>query len=198
MAVQNLILALTLLVLAGCSGTTVVLVPNDVTGKVGEVTLKNQAGSQTLTQANQRAEVTYADRAPEQPVALTDQEVYAKFGKLLAKQPQVPLHFTLLFGSGEAVIAEAYKPLLEKIAAAIKTRKPCYVSAIGHTDTQGDYASNHELSVKRAHNARDALISLGVDSACIDPRDYGEYDLAVQTPDNVAHQANRRVEIEIR
>ena len=65
----------------------------------------------------------------------------------------------------------------------------------GHTDTKGTKKYNLSLSVKRAEFVRDILIQYGVRNEQIDIFGNGEDFLAVNTPDDTKHPANRRVEI---
>ncbi len=65
----------------------------------------------------------------------------------------------------------------------------------GHTDTKGTKKYNLSLSVKRAEFVRDILIKHGVRNEQIDIFGNGEDFLAVNTPDDTKHPANRRVEI---
>jgi outer membrane protein OmpA-like peptidoglycan-associated protein len=120
------------------------------------------------------------------------------FAKTLAKEPAPPLRFSLYFNSGAADITPESQPELDKIFAATKSRNSCDISSIGHSDTVGDNTVNQPLSLRRAENVKSALITRGLSDKCIDIRYYGENDLAVPTPDNVAEAKNRRVEVEIR
>ena len=65
----------------------------------------------------------------------------------------------------------------------------------GHTDTKGTKKYNLSLSVKRAEFVRDILIKNGIRNEQIDIFGNGEDFLAVNTPDDTKHPANRRVEI---
>ena len=65
----------------------------------------------------------------------------------------------------------------------------------GNTDTKGTKKYNLSLSMKRAEFVRDILIKHGVRNEQIDIFGNGEDFLAVNTPDDTKHPANRRVEI---
>jgi outer membrane protein OmpA-like peptidoglycan-associated protein len=199
MIVRNLLLALTLSILTGCSGTTVVLVP-DSEGKVGKVSMKTEGGSQTLTKANESTEVSKPDQAPSKPEVLSEKEVRSMFSDVLAKEPDAPKRFNeLLFDMGATDISPKDKAYLDKIYDTIQARKSCDISVIGHSDRVGDNKSNEGISRKRAENVKKVLIDMGVQGNCIDPiRYYGENDPAYWTPDNVPEPRNRRVEVEIR
>ena len=67
----------------------------------------------------------------------------------------------------------------------------------GHTDTKGSDEYNLRLSIKRAEAIKQILISLGIDENKISVLGKGESDLAIKTPDNTKHPANRRAEVKI-
>jgi OOP family OmpA-OmpF porin len=67
----------------------------------------------------------------------------------------------------------------------------------GHTDTKGSGKYNMDLSIKRAESVREALLDKGITSNDISILGKGENDLAIDTPDNTQHPANRRAEVKI-
>ena len=66
---------------------------------------------------------------------------------------------------------------------------------VGHTDTKGTNKYNLKLSLDRAKSVQSTLIKLGINNNNIKIMAKGEGELAFQTNDEVAHPANRRVEI---
>ena len=66
---------------------------------------------------------------------------------------------------------------------------------IGHTDTKGSKYYNQKLSLKRADTVKNILISEGILETKIKILGKGEESLAVITPDEIRHPANRRAEI---
>jgi len=66
---------------------------------------------------------------------------------------------------------------------------------VGHTDTKGSKQYNYNLSIKRAEVVRDLLIKNKIKLSQIKILGKGEESLAIVTPDNTKHPANRRVEI---
>lgn len=183
--------------LAGCCGTTVVLVP-DAEGKVGKVSVNTEAGSTVLSNANESVEAISAKKKPANPVTLSDKEIREMFAETLAKEPSPPLRSRLYFDTGTANITPESQADFSKIVTAIQARQSCDISVIGHSDTVGDNKVNQPLSLQRAENVAKELTSRGIQEKCMDIRYYGENDLAVPTPDNVAEAKNRRVEVEVR
>ena len=86
--------------------------------------------------------------------------------------------------------------ILDRVAEAINETGAASVSLIGHTDTMGTPEYNQVLSVERADSVRDYLKSKGV-TAPITATGVGESDPRVPTPDQVAEQENRNVQIRI-
>lgn len=66
---------------------------------------------------------------------------------------------------------------------------------VGHTDTKGTNQYNLKLSLKRAETIKTIFIQKGIEEKNINILGKGEGFLAVLTADEVAHPANRRVEI---
>ena len=67
----------------------------------------------------------------------------------------------------------------------------------GHTDTKGSSKYNMDLSIKRAGSVKQALLDQGIASDDISILGKGENELAIDTPDNTKHPANRRAEVKI-
>ena len=67
----------------------------------------------------------------------------------------------------------------------------------GHTDTKGSSKYNMDLSIKRAESVKQALLDHGISPDDISILGKGENELAIDTPDNTKHPANRRAEVKI-
>ena len=67
----------------------------------------------------------------------------------------------------------------------------------GHTDTKGSSEYNMHLSIKRAESVKEVLLDQGVTPDYISILGKGENELAIDTPDNTKHPANRRAEVKI-
>ena len=66
---------------------------------------------------------------------------------------------------------------------------------VGHTDTKGTNKYNLKLSLKRAETIKSIFLQEGIEEKNINILGKGEEFLSVQTADETAHPANRRVEI---
>jgi outer membrane protein OmpA-like peptidoglycan-associated protein len=185
------------LMLTGCSGTTVVLVP-DAAGKVGKVSVKTEAGEQVLSQSGASTFASKMDKIPTPVQVLDSTKIQKMFGIALANEPAPPLHYSIYFQSGSAELLPDSKSLLMTVFKAIQERKSCDTSVIGHSDRVGDNSTNKGISLKRAESVANVLKAIGLSGDCLDVRYYGENDPVVPTADEVAEPKNRRVEIEVR
>jgi len=68
---------------------------------------------------------------------------------------------------------------------------------LGHTDTKGTKTYNLNLSFKRAETVKEILLNEGISEKAVSILGKGENQLAVSTPDETKHPANRRAEIKI-
>ncbi len=66
---------------------------------------------------------------------------------------------------------------------------------VGHADTKGTKKYNLNLSLERALTVQNILIKYGININNIKILGKGESELAINTKDEIAHPANRRVEI---
>jgi outer membrane protein OmpA-like peptidoglycan-associated protein len=193
----GLLLAL-LALAAGCSpGNVVVLMP-DPDGKVGQVSVSNQGGSQTLTKAGQATFIRDGQTAPAAPVVMKKTEIQERFGEALAARPSPPVSFLLYFHSDSTKLVDASKTLLPKIIAAIKERESVDVSVVGHCDTVGDDDYNLRLSRRRAMAVAKMLTKSGVDPKTLEITSHGKRRPLIPTGDNVREPRNRRVEVTVR
>jgi outer membrane protein OmpA-like peptidoglycan-associated protein len=183
---------------AGCSpGSVVVLMPNP-DGKVGKVSVSNEAGSQVLDSAGQATFVRDAQTAPEAPVVMKQAEINQRFGAALAARPSPPVSFLLYFHSDSTKLVKASNALLPKIIATIKERESVDISVVGHSDTVAGDAYNLRLSRRRAMAVAKILIKNGVDPKALEITSHGKRRLLIPTKDNVREPRNRRVEVTVR
>ena len=77
------------------------------------------------------------------------------------------------------------------------TKKLSRYIIFGHTDTKGTSEYNMDLSIKRAKSVKEALLDHGIISDTISILGKGEKELAIDTPDDTKHPANRRAEVKI-
>ena len=181
-------------VLGGCAGGTVVLLPE-------------KDGRQTAVAVRQGEQEVILDRpyaaartTPSGPraYAASPAEVNAQFGPALAAQPARATSFTLYFIEGKDEFTEQSRQVVYGILSEIAKRPVPDVLVIGHTDAVGSDQANDVLGQQRAEVVRVALIRLGIPPDDIHALSRGKRNLAVPTPSGVAEPLNRRVEIIVR
>jgi chemotaxis protein MotB len=107
-----------------------------------------------------------------------------------------------VFGSGEADIKPALRPLLLQIGAAL-AHIPNQIEIEGHTDnipiSSGRFPSNHWLSTTRAMRVLDLFAAeSGIDGARLSATGFGEHRPLVANDTPEGRAKNRRVEIKVR
>ncbi len=196
---QSCIIVWLLLLLWGCASrqNLIVLMP-DESGKVGEITLKNESGSQTLNQAGLGVTVTGADAAPSDPEPVPEETIKELFQDAVTARPPAPETFLLFFASGTTSLTPESRDRIPEIMTAIRKRDIIDISIIGHSDRTGNEPDNWALSLKRARVVRQILADEGVPLDNIESTSHGEENPLIPTADNVAEPRNRRVEVTLR
>ena len=103
--------------------------------------------------------------------------------------------YQVFFDTDKADLSPRGQLIVNKVAEVVRTNDEVRVTVIGRTDRAGTAAANMALSERRAELVRDALIAAGVPAARIDTSWLGEGEQDVPTPDDVAAQRNRVVDI---
>lgn len=187
-----LLIALT----CSCAKKTLVALAPDPGGKVGGISVTNEAGSVAIDTAYQATTVGTKE-APRAPENLDKETVQRIFAEALSIQPKRPLHFLLYFEKDVQLTSESEK-LLSDVVAAIRERNSQDISVIGHTDTVGSKEYNVELSNRRAIAVKDLLVGQGVAAANLRTTSHGKENPLVPTADGVNEPRNRRVEVVVR
>lgn len=104
--------------------------------------------------------------------------------------------YGLYFDTDEATIKPDSKPTLDEIGALLENNPDLKLLVVGHSDNQGDFDYNVDLSKRRAAAVAQALAGdYGVDAARLKPWGVG-YAAPVATNNSEAGRAsNRRVEL---
>lgn len=112
----------------------------------------------------------------------------------LAPEPR-KLDLVIQFDFDSAKIQESSKPLLDNLAAAMKTERLISISfnVEGHTDAKGTSDYNLRLSARRAESVVSYIAQKGVAKARLTPVGKGATDLL--NADNPEANENRRVRI---
>ncbi len=182
-----------LFLLAGCSTTTAVLLP-DEDGKVGALVLKNGRTGQVVDRAYMEAKTGMLSDSVSVSM-LTKQQVEQKYAATLQAAPAPAVSFTLYFKEGATELTDESRAELPAVVAAYKAHTPARVYIIGHTDQTGNADLNMQLGLDRAKLIEQQLRSISADFGSIEVRSFGENDPLVPTAKGVAESRNRRVEI---
>ena len=102
----------------------------------------------------------------------------------------------IYFDFDNSKLSEVSKNTLFNFLDKNKNQLSRYI-IFGHTDTKGTNKYNMELSIKRAESVKQALLDHGIIPDAISILGKGENELAIDTPDDTKHPANRRAEVKI-
>lgn len=107
----------------------------------------------------------------------------------------ITLPGTVLFRSGEAQLQPTAQSKLMEVATALKDQDNAQIEVEGHTDSQGGYELNMELSKRRAQAVADYLASQGIGRDHITANGYGSTQPVADNATPAGRADNRRVEI---
>lgn len=99
------------------------------------------------------------------------------------------------FASGSAVLTEAAKVVLDKMAGQLNGAPDINVEVQGHTDNTGSAATNTRLSGLRAESVRAYLVAKGVAAPRLTAKGYGPSQPVADNGTPAGRQQNRRVEL---
>jgi len=105
------------------------------------------------------------------------------------------ISYGIYFDSGKDVVKPESQGSLKEIAAVLNENPSVRIKIVGHTDSDGDDASNMDLSKRRAANVKNALVKdFAIDASRIETDGMGESQ-PIGPNDNPENKAkNRRVE----
>ena len=126
----------------------IILIP-DADGKVGEIVVSNQTGSQTVKQAYLSVDVI-GESSIKAPKQLEKNDVNSSFAEVIAAMPQASSRYILYFNSATTELTEESKQLIDQIITDVKSRTHYDVFIDGHTDTTGSAEKNYLLALERA------------------------------------------------
>lgn len=184
--------------LSGCAAKSMVVLLPDADGYVGQVTVSNEGGQQTLKEANDSVKVMDRKAPPGEVKKLTKDEIRETFSDALAAQPMPPETFILYFLQGSNELTPDSKKLLPQIIQTIQKRGSTDIVISGHTDKVGAKEYNYKLSLDRAKVLYNILVDSGAVPANITVTSHGEGNPLIKTADEVAEPRNRRVEVVIK
>ena len=102
----------------------------------------------------------------------------------------------IYFDFNNSKLSEVSKNTLYNFLNKNKKKLSKYI-IFGHTDTKGSSKYNINLSIKRAESVKEVLLDQGIAPDDISILGKGENELAIDTPDDTKHPANRRAVVKI-
>jgi outer membrane protein OmpA-like peptidoglycan-associated protein len=118
--------------------------------------------------------------------------------EVVGNQIRIRSGFALLFATREDRVLPESRPVLDQIAAVLRSPSYSWIRRIrldGHTDDVGDEADNMALGQRRVQAVGAALVGRGVDRNKLTFRSYGESRPIDPSGTEEARARNRRVEI---
>lgn len=113
----------------------------------------------------------------------------------LAKAGRIAL-YGVLFETGSDAIKPNSRPTLEQMAALLNAEPELKVAVVGHTDFEGSFEYNMDLSQRRAQAVVDALVhEYGVDRHRLRPAGVGYLAPVASNETPIGRAENRRVEL---
>ena len=104
--------------------------------------------------------------------------------------------YGIYFDTGKTEIKPESKPTLDQIAELLRTRPSLKLLVVGHTDNQGTFDYNMDLSKRRARAVVNALVSrYGISSARLHPVGVGYACPRASNRTSEGRAKNRRVEL---
>jgi len=191
-----LLSSLALFFVACAPKTTVVLL--DSGKRHNAIIVANKTGQTRLDKVGSYVNLKDKVTVLSQVKMMSKDELNAKFSKVLASEPSKPLTYIVYFKPNSIELTEASKLTFKKALNSIKTRSPCMVDIIGHTDTVGVGKLNAKVSLKRAKSIESLVRKSKIKILSLVSKGYGEEDLLVQTKNNKSEARNRNVEIFIK
>jgi len=107
----------------------------------------------------------------------------------------ITLSGSVLFKSNEATLMPSAQSKLDQVVEALSSAEKRPLVVEGHTDSQGDDASNQVLSQKRADAVRNYIVQKGYDASLVTAQGIGETRPVADNNTAEGRANNRRVEI---
>lgn len=159
---------------------------------------QSEEQSAALEQAKDQLEQEQAAREKAEQRAKEAMQKLAAADTKVREEPRgtiITLPGTVLFRSGEAQLLPQAQSKLTEVVTALKDQEKTQLEVQGHTDSQGGYELNMELSKRRAQAVADYFASQGIARDRITANGYGSTQPIADNATAAGRADNRRVEI---
>jgi outer membrane protein OmpA-like peptidoglycan-associated protein len=142
----------------------------------------------------------HLDRCPDTPPDAKVDSSGCPIPEAPPAPPEPPKMFNAVlegvnFATNSSRLTADSMQILDKVADTLKEWPDVKVEIGGHTDSQGNDASNLKLSEARAESVRKYLVSKGVDGSRLTAKGYGETVPIADNGTAAGRAQNRRVEL---
>ncbi len=186
---------LSCLLLSGCAGTSVVLLP-DEDGTVGQVSISDGEDTRQLTRGRQ---ILHAGNfGMSRDAQLPEERLQKTFGKTLSVLPAAPHTYIFYFDADSSTPTAASREQLARVVRDIQGRRLAQVLIAGHTDATGRSARNERLSRERAEAISLLLQDNGAHPYALRWEACGAREPSVSSTTPQPEPLNRRAEVFIR
>jgi outer membrane protein OmpA-like peptidoglycan-associated protein len=176
--------------------STVILLDNNKSHN--GVVVTTAAGSTEIDRPNMQTTVSSPEAKPEPVQSVDLEQIKQKYAQTLQALPSTPVSLLFYFEGPSAQLTSESMAYTSTLVELIKSREPCAVDIIGHTDTAGSAELNYELALKRAMMVKSFLEEQHVKLSSVKVESYGESTPLIPTADGVDEPRNRRVEVIVR
>lgn len=176
--------------------TTVILLDNNKS--TNGITVTTQGGSVDIDTPNTQTVLSSQEAKPAPHSSVAVEVIEKKYAEAFKALPPHPVSLTFYFENNSVELTPESKAQTQLLIELIKTREPCIVDIIGHTDTKASVESNDELGLERAKMVKSFLEEQHIQLSEVHVESYGESNLLVPTADGVDEPRNRRVEVLVR
>ena len=128
------------------------------------------------------------------PAVLTAQETVQNDVPIVEAAEEAPW-LKVYFASGSATISSDQAETLDRAVRTFREGDPFVMIVAGGADKVGNPSQNLNLSIQRATAVASALTNRGIPIERLQVLGRGNSELQVSTPDGVAEEENRVVEI---
>ncbi|MCI5048181.1 MAG: OmpA family protein [Aquisalinus sp.] len=115
----------------------------------------------------------------------------------VGNQIELVMPGNITFDTAQSAIRPDFYRTLNSVGTVLAKYNQTVIRVEGHTDSDGDYAYNEQLSISRAESVGNYLVGQGVNAGRIDAIGYGETRPIADNTSAYGKQQNRRVEIQI-